>query len=1207
MSRFPGRLAVLAYFALTTSTFAADWPAWRYDARRTGASPTGLTAELKLHWTLSLPTLSPAWPDQPLMPFDGAYEPIVVGRTMFVGSSRTDGVSAYDTRTGTLKWRFTADGPVRFAPYWSAGKLYVACDDGYLYCLKADNGEVAWKFRGGPSDRLILGNNRLVSTWPARGAPVVADGVVYFAASIWPFMGVFIHALDAETGRVIWTTDGDGSMYVKQPHSADSFAGVAPQGPMAIAEDLLLIPGGRSVPAAYDRKTGKFRHFLLNENSKKGGGHTVVVGGDVFFNGFGVFRTTTGKYLGDCSPLCVATPDEIHMYQSGEVRSFDLSDALTHANDPKAKFKPDVLGAMRAPGTTAMIRAGDRLYVGGLAHVGALKLPLPERPPARPTYAWEADIDGVPASIVAADDRLFVATREDRIYCFGPGDPPAILANKSPDVLPANNAARHVVEASGANEGYAVAYTADVDVLADLIRRTKLHVIAVDPDAARVKSARDALIAADLYGDRCSVHVGEPGVFSLPPYVANLIYAGDLKPESLPRVYESLRPYGGTLYLNVGKERFAEYSRAAKLLPKAVVKEMEHGLLIVRDGALPGSADWTHEHADAANTRVSKDSVVKAPLGVLWFGGTSNEGILPRHGHGPQPQVVGGRIIVEGADLLRAVDVYTGRLLWESPLPGLGEYYNNLAHQPGANSRGTNYISLPDGIYAIYRDGCVVLDPATGKRVNEFKLPNLGHATTPTWGHLNVVDDFLIAAADPIVTASADKQAKSPSKLFKIGDDNYSASRHVAVLNRRTGKFLWSADARYGFRHNTLCSGNGRLFAIDRLSGIGEAKAKDDGQLPPPPRAVAWDLATGKELWSDAVDTFGTWLSYSEKYDVLIEAGRMARDTLFDEPKGMRAYRGTDGKELWFDKSAVGPAMLHGEMILRGQGACDLLTGKPKLRRDPISGEMEEWVWSRNYGCNTPLASEHLLTFRSGAAGYFDLCNDAGTGNFGGFRSSCTNNLIVANGVLAAPDYTRTCTCSYQNQTSIALVPMADAEEWTFYGKSDTKKTVKHVGINFGAPGDRRADDGTLWLEYPSTGGSSPAIPIQVTGPKLTYFRRHQSAVTGDLPWVASSGMSGVESLVVKLLPTASRERLYTIRLQFAEPDDVRPGGRVFDVTIQGRKVLDDFDIVKEAGRPRKALVKTFHGIRVDDELRLSFRARGARGAVLCGIEVVAE
>src|SRR5258708_18139741 len=153
---------------------------------------------------------------------------------MCVGSSRTDSVTAYDTRTGEQRWRFLADGPVRFAPLFHSGKLYVVSDDGYLYCLDAMNGIVNWKFRGGPSERKILGNGRLISTWPARGAPVIADGTVYFAASIWPFMGIFIHSLDARTGHVIWTTDGDGSSYQKQPHNADSFAGVAPQGPMAV-------------------------------------------------------------------------------------------------------------------------------------------------------------------------------------------------------------------------------------------------------------------------------------------------------------------------------------------------------------------------------------------------------------------------------------------------------------------------------------------------------------------------------------------------------------------------------------------------------------------------------------------------------------------------------------------------------------------------------------------------------------------------------------------------------------------------------------------------------------------------------------------------------------------------------------------------------------------------------------------------------------
>ena len=47
---------------------------------------------------------------------------------------------------------------------------------------------------------IIMGNDRLISRWPARGGAVVIDDTVYFAAGIWQSDGVFIHALDAKTG-----------------------------------------------------------------------------------------------------------------------------------------------------------------------------------------------------------------------------------------------------------------------------------------------------------------------------------------------------------------------------------------------------------------------------------------------------------------------------------------------------------------------------------------------------------------------------------------------------------------------------------------------------------------------------------------------------------------------------------------------------------------------------------------------------------------------------------------------------------------------------------------------------------------------------------------------------------------------------------------------------------------------------------------------
>ena len=114
-------------------------------------------------------------------------------------------------------------------------------------------------------------------------------------------------------------------------------------------------------------------------------------------------------------------------------------------------------------------------------------------------------------------------------------------------------------------------------------------------------------------------------------------------------------------------------------------------------------------------------------------------------------------------------------------------------------------------------------------------------------------------------------------------------------------------------------------------------------------RLLAFDLRTGKELWKDS-DVFGTWLSYSVEHDILIEAGRVARDTISDEPKGMRAYRGATGRVLWFESKHSGPAMIHGDTILMNSNASDLMTGRIKTRQDPLTLETVDWVWSRNYG-----------------------------------------------------------------------------------------------------------------------------------------------------------------------------------------------------------------------------------------------------------------
>ena len=294
--------------------------------------------------------------------------------------------------------------------------------------------------------------------------------------------------------------------------------------------------------------------------------------------------------------------------------------------------------------------------------------------------------------------------------------------------------------------------------------------------------------------------------------------------------------------------------------------------------------------------------------------------------------------------------------------------------------------------------------------------------------------------------------------------------------------------------------------------------------------------------------------------------------------------------------------------------AYSLLTGQPKIRKHPLTGEPLPWKFTRNYGCNTAVASEHLLTFRSAAAGFYDLANDGGTGNFGGFKSGCTSNLIVAGGLLSAPEYTRTCGCRYHNQTSLAMVHDPEVEVWTFNSFDWDGKPVRRVGINFAAPGDRLADDGTLWLDYPSRGGRSPNVPLDIEADQADYFRYHSSHVeahadVGELDWVAASGVRGVRSVAITLAKDQTQPRKYTVRLHFAELDDVQPGRRVFDVSLQDKVVVEGFDVVELADGRNRALVKEFTDVEVGKELRISLthRREDSLPPVLCGVEVVAE
>lgn len=1234
------RHALLAALLLNLALLLPGWTLFSSHEQKDSLDLTSSSPSLYLSWVRDQSALEPTWPDQPRFTSDIAFRPVAATDKVLITSSTHDCLTAVDARTGSLSWRFQAEGPVRFAPVVWQDRVFFVSDDGHLYCVAAATGELLWKFRGGPSSRRILGNERLISTWPARGAPALAveksgRATIYFAAGIWPFMGIFLYALDAQTGEVRWENSGEGSTFIKQPHQTDAFAGLAPQGGLVVQGDRLLVPGGRSIPACYDRHTGKRLHYRLADVSKLGGGPDLVVAHDLYVNGGGAFELDTGSFLGLVGEPAVAVDSILYSISGSFCRAFDLArrpPPLPLEKDAKGRVKSrkasedwlgEPLARVKVPRTLTLLAAHGRLYGAGPGVVYALPLPLHSR---THSIVWRMPLEGTPIHLAAHGDQLLVSTREGRLYAFSPTRQKLRHLPLQSTPLPASSPAQltrlqRILELIPIREGYALLLgTPSPGWIRELTQKTNLRLIVIEPQAVRAATLRTQLADAGIDGKRVTVVRQPLAEAQLPPYLAELVICAEdseltMDASFFEALYSTLRPYGGVAALCLTasqNQALRDWQSHRSQDPQLHLEPGDEFVLLRRQGPLPGAADWTHQHADAANTRVSRDSRVKAPLGLLWFGGPGNQNILPRHGHGPVPQVCQGRLFIEGPDLLRALDIYTGRLLWETILPGVGAIYDNLAHQPGANAAGSNYVSTPQGIFVAYRDRCLKLDPATGKLVQHYQLPGPDGKTPLPWTFLSVAGDYLLGGADPVLPPLPKDANKKPKKPLT----SPLASKRLTVLDLRSGKPVFSITARHGFRHNSICIGNGLLYAID-LPAVAEQKKATLAKRASSARLVAYELATGKLVWQRDRGVFGTWLSYSEKEDVLVEAGLMSRDTLADEPEGMRAYRGKSGQVLWYRPEYFGPALIHGQRILKGGDAragsgtaCELLTGNPVQIHDPLTGELMEWKWVRTYGCNTPAASEHLVLFRSGSAGYFDLCSDSGTGNLGGFRSSCTLNLIAAGGVLTVPDYTRTCTCSYQNQCSVGLIHLPEVEMWTFTTSRVVQAPIQRLGLNLGAPGARKADNGTLWLEYPAVGGPSPKVSLQMTPAHPETFRLHSSQVDGDgLRWVAASGVRGLRTLRLSLAkkPTPAR---YTVRLYFLEPDQALTGPRLFDVSVQGKPILQRLNVSQRAGGAGRVFVHECPEVLVDRDLTISLepcRDSAVPETLLSGIEILAH
>ena len=248
-----------------------DWPTYRGNNFRGGMTKSKIATPLKVKWRAKLP--------------GGLTASTIAGGKVYVCVPETHTLYALDSSSGKTVWTFTADGRIDSPPTCSKGMVLFGSRDGWLYCLRASDGKLSWRFKDLP-DRLIGAFGQLESAWPISGSVLVLDDKVYASAGRSSFLdgGIFLYCLDPATGKLLKSRSAYGPF--------DKETGV----PMAMkstgiaggrrrrkgSAETYITPGFRNGVFASDQTGVYLRHAAFDKelaDNQTPGAHLMPLGG----------------------------------------------------------------------------------------------------------------------------------------------------------------------------------------------------------------------------------------------------------------------------------------------------------------------------------------------------------------------------------------------------------------------------------------------------------------------------------------------------------------------------------------------------------------------------------------------------------------------------------------------------------------------------------------------------------------------------------------------------------------------------------------------------------------------------------------------------------------------------------------------------------------------------------------------------------------
>lgn len=1134
--------------------------------------------------------------------------------------ARGEIISRWPVRTGVL----VDDG----IAYFGAG-IFPA-EKVYLYAVRVDDGQIVWK-RDNISEAdvaredlspqgYLLANEETLFVPSGRSLPAAvarATGEILFQRT---------PAWRTEAGGVVGGTD-------------------------ALLADGQIYAAGEHHRLAMDQKTGKTGHGWFE-------GRELVVDGDDGFvaTGTHVRRLHRADYA-QASSQRQALNMEIYSLN----RKISAKDKDSDAHRERVKEAQQELKDLEEVGIVwqtesnhdgSLLVTANALVSGGAGGVTAY-----DRETGEPI--WSQELDGDVGGLALSHGRLLASTTAGSIYCFAEGTAD-VASSDSPatDPYPQDEwsevyaqAAEQILNRSGARQGFCLVLGGEEGRLAyELAKRSDLTILCVEPDEEKVARGRKALTDAGLYGHRISILPSDLETVPYSNYFANLIVSDTLirtgqMPGRAGDVARHLKPLGGVVCLGRPASAPGDKTDAAALnawldqmqLVGQAETRSEQGWALLERGALPGAGSWTHQYGEPGGTASSTDERIRGGLGVLWYGDPGPGKMVNRHDGAASPLSVGGRLFIQGETTVMAYDAYNGLLLWEIENPQAirtGVFAN---HNPG------NMAASDDRVFVMNRNQCLEIDAASGEIIAEHQLPEQFRGGNHEWGY--------VATSDGLLFGTATVRKEIEARAVRRGRQTEDSTDALFAIELGSGSHLWTFRGN-SIAHHTIAHGPERVWFIDssitdaqreallqqdkselrKLTGDDAREAEKQLKDLDVRLAVALDARSGNVLWAKPVDVTncseigigGGKLTLMYARDVLVLGGANANGHYWSQflagdfsRRRLVALSASTGEKLWArDANYRSRPIILEDRVIAEPWAYDLYTGQQLTRSHPLTGEQVPWsIMRAGHHCGMVVASPHMLMFRSGFTGFYDLVDDCGTQHFAGHRLGCWINAIPGNGLVMIPEASAGCVCLFTIASTVVLEPREEKLTWALVSSVGQTTPVRRMALNFGAPGDRRDARGTLWLSYPRPApekktGLDLSLDVKhklESGGKFTSLDSATEIARAEAPWIYSSQADGLTQCTIPLLGEEDAPARYKLRLHLAELDDeVEPGQRVFDVVVQGKPVLKDVDVRRAAEASHTAVVHEIDGVEVDSTLTIELVSHDGsrRPAVLSALEI---